>query len=460
MKITFPHDTLAITVCYGLILMCLWLFPGAGIGAVIFGTLLATALCAGLFRALPGIGPVSRAIVVAAAALSLCALIVNINYFTVAAGADAAHPILLNGDARRDWSWGCTLAFGTPDPYGTLREFAFVVAGLLSLFGRSITGPIMFCWLCYVATLPLIGAIAARLTSDRRIATVAVALAALSGYLFAQSGILIKDCPVALCFAVAAFVFARWSAGDSLRKPGGWVLLGAAMVLLAMMRVNGPLMLALVAGAFCITDFRRLSVPTLIIAAFAATVSFGVNNLVLDSPLDAVRTLNAKPETDIVLSSAATAPLDNIIGDYTAMAPWRKLLWLPLTAAVQFLLPFPWGWERHIAFGPSQAVAHFGFAWYAAGGLILYGLFGKLRCAAPGMRALALSGAVLTLLTAFITSGRVARYCLAYLPLLLPFAAWVGVTYYRRRSMRVWMGAFASLLAAALLICYRLQHTS
>lgn len=60
------------------------------------------------------------------------------------------------------------------------------------------------------------------------------------------------------------------------------------------------------------------------------------------------------------------------IGDYENMSVMQKVLRLPVSMAIQFLSPLPWGFTRHLAFGLSYFHNHLSIPWYCILGLILY----------------------------------------------------------------------------------------
>ena len=107
-----------------------------------------------------------------------------------------------------------------------------------------------------------------------------------------------------------------------------------------------------------------------------------------------------------------------------------------------------------------MAVAHISYFWYLAGALIIYWIFGCAYRAPRRQQLTVVWGVILTVITAYMSSGRISRYCLPYLPLLLPAAAIVALDCRRRRSLWIWLAVFAALLLTALLICYSMQHPS
>ena len=70
----------------------------------------------------------------------------------------------------------------------------------------------------------------------------------------------------------------------------------------------------------------------------------------------------------------------SVAGVYYLYSPFERLLRLPMSLAVQFLTPFPWGFMKHVDFGYSLVYSHIAWPWYAVGGLaVFYFLFGMRR---------------------------------------------------------------------------------
>lgn len=460
MKSTAITYTIAGTVCLSLIFSCLSVFPGAGGLTVACGTALMAAIVAVSHKSMKWMPTQGIVALLVFGTLSLCGVIINVNYYTVAQGTFAAHPVLENFDAWRDWSWACTFAYGDPAPDTYVRCFSYVVAALLWLFGRSIAVPVIFCSLCYLGTVALSGAISWRLTRDRVVGTTALIMTGLMCYLFSQSTILIKDCPVTLCFALITYIMVKWTELDYRVRPVDFAFLLFAILLLGLLRVNA---LAMIVLAILVMSFamgrrnRRLATGVILSCVVWYWI---VNNVLLPRALSIVLVVQAEPSTMMILPNSYAAPLERLIGDYTTLPFYTKILFLPLTLAVQALLPFPWNFSRDMVFGPVHAVAHFSFPWYFAQALILYWLFTMIRKAQRPMQLVVITGVVFTVVTAYITSGRIARYCLPYLPLLMPAASSALVNCRRRRSLWVWLGVFTLILTVTLLICYNMQMNS
>ncbi len=435
-----------------------------------FGMLLATVCIAGIAAAVysrcDSRSTAGWYTLAAALTLSMAGTIVSVWYFTTASGGTLENPVLNNFDAARDWAWGCHYAFGDdvpPEYYATGGGYR--VAACLAVLGRSVASPIFLNVLCYVLAVIAVGCVAWKSTGDRRTATAAMIITASMGYLLAQSTVIIKDVPVTLLMACTAYVFvcrANGAANASL-KITHTVMLVSALLLLGILRHNILFMVALGAVIFAV---RRGGIdwPLIGVAIIAVAVRSAMLQWALPPTGTAMQVVTAESSAEIILTNPYTMGYDSMLGDYTTMPFYRKLLWLPASVVVQFLIPFPWNWTRDVIFSPVQAVAHCGYMWYAAGALILYWIgSSRRRESSVALRRLVLWGVLLTVLTAYISSGRVSRYCLPYLPMLLPAAADVVVSACAargvRRSLTLWLGIFAAALAVTLIICHSLQSS-
>lgn len=460
MKKTAVVFATAVAACFMAVALVAYALPGAGVGvsvaayAVIVATALATLRAGGIDSM------ATRSIALISSTLSAILVIINVNYFTVAAGHTVADPLLQNFDAMRDWSWACHMAFGDARPDLSVSGMSYATAGILWLFGRSIAYPIFFVSLCYAVAIVMIGSIAYRLTDRRDVATIAMALGAMMCFLLAHSSVLVKDLPVTCTTAIIVDrIVCIYQQQRSLNIKD-IALLIPTLALLLILRHNMSFMIAVGCALFLFGAKPRTRLSLIALAVIALIGGQIVNRVVMSSPDNIMNTISADECALMILNDEATRPWDNIVGDYTQLPFYTKLLWLPVSVAIQFLLPFPWGFERHLCYGPGVAVAHVSYFWYLAGALILYWIFARARKAPRSQQLLIAWGVVLTIITAYMSSGRIARYCLPYLPMLLPAAALVVADCRRQRSLWIWLSVFAILLIAALIICYSMQHPS
>ncbi|MGN0223963.1 MAG: hypothetical protein ACI4AM_08055 [Muribaculaceae bacterium] len=391
----------------------------------------------------------SEYILLAAWATVTLGIICNGWYYTTAMGGTVADPMFANFDSIRDWNDASALIAGERP----LATYGYMV-GVLRLICDDVMFVLGFNVACYLLTIVLIGRITSELTADKRTVIISMLMTAMIAYLWAQATTVIKDAPVALCMAVLTLLMVRMRH----RKSHTWeYAIGiVALMVLAFIRINAMFMVALMA---VVMSFGRgeskapavaLILPACIAAYFIAK-SAGVHT---PSPVGLIA---VAPNADAVMADRHTAPWDNMLGgDYTALPFYMKLLWLPASVVLQFLLPFPWNFESAYIFGPAKVISRIGLVWYYCGALLLWWLVAKWRQASSTVRRVVACGVILTIITAYLNSGRASRYCLAYLPMLLPASA-MACKYLRQPSLRRWLIIFTVLLITALLICYHLH---
>lgn len=461
MKPENRHFTSAFLVCFALVATCLCVWQGARFGFVLPAYAMVCGVVAIVYRqcawrSLPG-----AYVLLAMTTLSTCGAIINVNYFTTVFSSGLDSPVLFNWDASTDWYRAMYCLGLTNDPGSfSSRHLAHIAAALMRVFGTDITVPIMFNVLCYPLALIVMGSVAFTLTSSRKVALATLVAGSLMCYFYTQSTWLIKDVPVTLCVGTCALVLARWRSRTDAAKVSDVVLLAVAMAALLFLRANFMYVIALGAAMMAVRRGPwRLDWRMVAVAVVAVALRWGYD-MVYDS-VSAQALLTVDGHTTLNHVKPPTRAWDNMHGkSYEDLAVWQRLLFLPASVLVQFLIPFPWNFTRDTIFGPTMFVAHFGFFWYYAGALIVYWLFGAWRGGTPTMRLVVVWGIVMTVMTAWMSAGRVSRYCLPYLPLLLPAAGYVAVNLWRRRSLWIWLGVFTALLVPTLIVCHHLQMTA
>lgn len=451
---------LAFVLCLAMVTVSLVIWPGARFSFVIPAYMAICAIVLGVYGCCRWQSAVGGYLLLAMTTLSTCGAIINVNYFTTVFSVGLDQPVLFNWDAATDWNRALYNIGLSNDPgLFNSRHLASIASGLIWIFGIDITVPIMFNVLCYGMTLTAFGSVAYVLTDNRRVALAALVVGSTICYLYNQSTWFIKDVPITLCIATCAYVFVRWR---QCRGVKAWecAMLGAAVILLLFLRANFMYMVALGAALMAVRrNPWRVDARFVVVIAAAVAMRLVYTEFFVSVSAEALLTVDGG--TTLNDSLPPTKAWDNMNGGNYALLPlWRQLVVLPASVVVQFLVPFPWNFGRDMIFGPTFAVAHFGFCWYYAGALILYWLFAVARKCLPTMRLIVLWGVIMTVLTAYMTAGRVSRYCLPYLPLLLPAAAYVAVNCWRRRSLWVWLGVFTALLVPTLVVCYHLQMSA
>lgn len=460
MKNTQGYLWLLGAVCVAAIVVVAALLPGARFSFLLPAIAVCGAIPLWAFSRCPFRSSAGMAVLMAGYTLVACGVILNIHYYTVVCGGTYSHPVLHNNDALTDWSRAVNMLDGDalPDDIMSLRYITYVTYWLMLLFGRDIGVPLMFNALCYPFAIMLIGGIAWELTRNRSVSTVTMLVATLMCYLMAQATVYIKDVPLTMCVAAVVLVMVRWTRRQGVRPSDLWLLV-PGMIGVAFLRANFMLMLLLGVVIMAVGE-RRWCDARFIGLAAACVVAFVAMHTLFSFP--AVEdNIGVARDSGVFNHPQKVHAWDNMLGDdYEDMSVWRRLMWLPASVVVQFLIPFPWNFLRDTVYGPTMVVAHFGYFWYYAVAVLLYWIFACSKRSPRAMCLLVIWGVLLTLATAYMMSGRVSRYCLPYLPMFLPAVGLTLVSCLRRRSLWIWLGVFTVMLVPVLIVCHHLQMTA
>lgn len=390
--------------------------------------------------------------------LTVCGVIVNVDYYTDVLGGSLASPVLNNYDSSVDWQRAMIYLGAPENPELPHRYYSAVIAVLTWIFGVDISVPLLFNSLCYVLLLVVMGAIGWQLTESRKVATALMAITLCMCYLLVQSTVLIKDVPLTLVVALVVLLSIMWMKTFWWKTPW-WQYLAmlALMVVLQFLRVNFAPILCVGALLFSLR-FRPFSIdPRFVGVIVIATVFRWIFNQWFVEPGSVAQIVAVKYTGSIQLFEPHTMAWDNMTGVYSQLSVFQRIAWLPMSVGVQYMIPFPWTYMSYVDFSPLMSLAHFGFPWYYAGALVVYWIFADMRHADAGMIKLVAWGVAATVATAYVTGGHASRYCLPYLPMLLPAAAWVVCHDLHRRKLWIWLGIFTVLLVVALVVGHRLQ---
>ena len=150
-----------------------------------------------------------------------------------------------------------------------------------------------------------------------------------------------------------------------------------------------------------------------------------------------------------------------LIGDYYFYPIWKRLLLLPVTAGVQYIIPFPWIYE-HFEVNALSVLPRLRFMWYFIGGVcIFYYLYiSILHNKQNHLGVWSWWPLVVFLIIAYITGGTVSRYILPLQPLFAVIALYVILNVWKgkfRKSFTIWMIVYSFIMIALLLVCYNVQ---
>lgn len=397
---------------------------------------------------------------------------VALNFNQLAAsGQSPLLPQFGNFDMAR-YYYGATFISDMGEGYLDGRNalgYAVVIAGLWKLTGCTLLSPMMLNVLAALLTIVLTGVLTRRLLSGRCrrsdgwLMTAGMIASGSVCYLTFSGTLLMKESLTALSLAAAALSALRLRNGS----PYKGFLVGASLYVVSCVAVGvlrpgwAIVPLAVLSVAFCGCGWRRrVAVGSVGVAAVAVCLCC---ESMMHHWYDVTFHI---PDIDR-LSDAFTSPSAGRDAYYTLLERigyfsgpwWERVLWLPMTAAVQFLTPFPWNFTREISTSVTLAAVKFSYPWYALGGALLY-YWG--RCVRRSPHELSIITALATLFWlgfAWFCGGTVARYACNLVPMLVPAAVYAVALGAGTKGFRRWAVIYSIALVAALTSAYLIQHS-
>jgi len=448
------------------VLAAVFLLPGAPVARTVLLLAAVWGISLAAYSAAPEASSAGRWTLLAAFALLSVGLVANVHYFTAHCGATSSAPVLLNDDASVAWQVMSRLLGGgipdgsitVPSRFGYGRFLAFTALFLGRDVAALLTVNVLFVMLTVVLA-ERIAAMVAPAGMERRISATAMIMIASVCYFLASGVILIKDACCCFIMAQALFSILYFRCHSGMRRSvsaGAGML--AAVALAAVVRPSLLLFMAMALVALVPWRTRRgLFAGLAVLLSLAATYVFIVFFTDTTYSPDVAFSQSEDMALQTYGDSERMRDYTSVVGVYYLYSPLERILRLPMSLAVQYLTPFPWGYGKHLDFGYSLAYAHFAWPWYAVGGLAVFYLLSGL-CRPPRLLArLSLLGVAMTVVVALIYGGLVSRYCLPWLPAIVPSAAVVWHTCMRGRRFKIYAVAYVVLLGAALLVCRYLQ---
>lgn len=378
-------------------------------------------------------------------------VILNAWYYTTFLGGTPDHPVLINTDSHRWWH-DALFHLGDSDGIATSAShgwYGYVLAAVLFVFGKNIGCALLWSMLLNLASLLLTWRLTYRLTDNKKVATTAVVCCGAVCYWLAIGTLVLKDAFIIFALLTGAYALL-------LRGRSFLVLTGISAVLLTLSRPGFNFYL--VFGVILVYPWRK-HLPTALAAVVFCLCMWKLPaylNYVTD-----VTYLVGSYENDYVRFDAPNQmAFYNMVGNYTSLPYFKKILLLPFTATVQFFIPFPWNFERDIPFGLTEVWAHIAYPWYLFGLIFIFYLVSNVKKFTGRLYRLSLWGLLCWLAPCFLFGGTISRYGL---PLVSVFSAAVALTLIndiRKRAFIVYIGIGGCVVAAVLLIAYHLQQSA
>lgn len=420
-------------------------------------------VAAGIYGMTPWRDTTGAMALTAAMTLLSVGVTLNVGFFTYGSGGTAASPVLFNDDASVAWNNALTY-LGLADSFSPLsrRGYGLMCAAMMAVGGVNIVVPLVFNVLATLATVIMAGGLAYRCAGSngeaRRRAGLAMAVTASVCYLLGSGCILVKDAMViaavtATAYAMAAAVARRLSAG----------CVAAAAAAVAVLTVIRPNYLPFVAIGVVIVTAGHPNRRRLTVAAAGVTVALTalwIATQLTAHAATAIDTLTSSDASELTFDNPNQTAYLNMRGNY-AVQPWYvRLATLPLSMAVQYLIPFPWNFMRDTIYGPTLLYSHIAYPWYAIGGVFMFYIVKAMRHDSAASRRLALWAVAMFAAIAYISAGTISRYFLPFIPAMVPAVVMTACRYGRRRGFRIWCAVYICLMVVVLGVCHHLQMSA
>lgn len=375
----------------------------------------------------------------------------------------------VQNDARGYYGWALDSYYGNtrlgeiPFP-----GFPLMMVALWKLFGISVVWPVAMNMSFTLLSVVLTGMFTRRLLIGRVSASPTVLLnggmfltAILFYYLMIGTSVL-KEGSIYLSMTMAAFALASMTAIDEERhRPWlDFALFVIACLLMAGVRTTYLYFIALGIIVMALPNWRRdwmMSLAmfavffiALLVGDHFASYSFERHAEIIGGGWDMQR---------FYITGESQLLYREVLDYYFLYSPWHRMLMLPLTMSVQFIIPLPWNYYEHQSF--LNLLSRMTWGWYLVGGTALFYFAVISWRRRENMGAWPWWPAISFAAMAYVMAGSTARYVLPIEPLFVPVAMFVFCRLAEgqwRRQYKLWCVVFIVLTVAALVVCHLFQR--
>ncbi len=238
--------------------------------------------------------------------------------------------------------------------------------------------------------------------------------------LLLQGTILLKDAGICFAFSCIVYCYAllyRFKFGF---KEIFYLLIGFLILLI----LKSSMAWFILVGTIILSiQTNRKQIPNyVILGIICALVIVGGSYFRSYSDIDLIQGDSKTAISESMLMLTDTKKYGQIIPGYYNSYIYRIIL-LPFTSAVQYLMPIPWHMFNHLDLGQFHWYGHLSFGWYFVGGSIIgFYVLQWFRKSGRGLNRWALWWILCYMGVAYYSAGTVARYYLPFIPLGVPIA--------------------------------------
>lgn len=399
-------------------------------------------------------------------------VVLSIKVCTVDIGETLEEPGL-HSDSGSYYAWALSHYDGRcGEPKLPFKGLPLFMLWQWKVLGVSIAWPMALNYMFMLLTMVMTGKVACRLLCRKfedfkpsTIATVAMLMVALLGFLVSQGLRIQKEAGCALGLLLVGYTLAGMASGEKLTKRIYYrdiAVFVTGCLLLAMVRTNFVYFAVVGALMMLFSNHRANWKYGLVLTIVAAVITVAFSILFSYTFGQQYRTVDGGDAMALAFKvGIVQQPYFNIIGDYYHYPEWKRVLLLPVTAGVQYVIPFPWLYDYSNATILSL-LPRFRIMWYFVGGACLH-YFLYITILHPKSNNLGMWAwwpLALFMIIAYITGGSVSRYALPLQPLFVVIALFVLLNVKQgnyRRSFTIWMIIYTFVLLAILVLCYNAQ---
>jgi len=399
-------------------------------------------------------------------------VVLSIKVCTVDVGSSLEEPEL-HSDSGAYYAWALSHYDGRcGEPKLPFKGLPLFMLWQWHVLGVSVAWPLALNYMITMLAIVMIGKVACRMLCRKfddikpsTIAAVAMLMVSMLGFLISQGLRIQKEAGCALGLLLVGYTLAGMASGEMLTKRGrnrDIAIFVVGCLLMAMVRTNFVYFAVVGAVMMSFSNHRSHWKYGALLAVIAAVITVVFSIIFSYSFGQQYRTVDGGDAMALAFKvGIVQQPYFNIIGDYYHYPEWKRLLLLPVTSGVQYVIPFPWLYDYSDA-SIFTLLPRFRLMWYFVGGACLH-YFLYITILHPKSNNLGMWAwwpLTLFMAIAYITGGSVSRYALPLQPLFVVIALYVLLNVKQgkyRRSFGLWMIIYVFVLLAILMLCYNAQ---
>ena len=393
--------------------------------------------------------------------------IANMHDWTVVAEHSLTDPYLC-ADDKRYWAWAVHYTNGSlplPSPPVQFPGYPAIIRLMFGMFGINLAWPMALNLFATIMSITLTGSIARRFLDDecvdRRdtVALYAIIITATMAYFVSQGVRMQKEALVYLAMALTIYAFAGFWRNDEKRRLYDAVAFVAGCALMAVMRTTYLYFILLGLAMVALPHLRANKRYYAVLAVLAVLIMSCGNYFAKYAFTGHLEIISGG---DVMEAQFITGENQHayllMMGHYFWYSPLHRAVLLPLTMAVQFVIPFPWLYS--VSLSVDVLLPRLQWTWYVVGGIVLFYYFFVAWRKGCNLGVVPLWFALCYVIIAYITAGSVSRYILPFMPVIVTTSIFTVIKVWRSGKRRVFysfMAIYGVVLLVTLLVCYNIQ---